>query len=130
MSKKERFIELVKFLMEDSNFRDLDDDEKQSMWGDALDFWNGLQMSEDNSKPKFTENGKLVLKYMQENREVFNNLFKAKEIGEGLGISSRTASGAMRKLVNDLYIEKIGENPVVYSLTDKGINVNVNEESQ
>ena len=129
MSKKERFIELVKFLMEDSNFRDLDDDEKQSMWGDALDFWNGLQMSEDNSKPKFTENGKLVLKYMQENREVFNNLFKAKEIGEGLGISSRTASGAMRKLVNDLYIEKIGENPVVYSLTDKGINVNVNEES-
>ena len=128
MSKKERFIELVKFLMEDSNFRDLDDDEKQSIWGDALDFWNGLQMSEDNSKPKFTENGKLVLKYMQENREVFNNLFKAKEIGEGLGISSRTASGAMRKLVNDGFAEKIGENPVVYSLTTLGIETNPDAE--
>ena len=128
MSKKEQFIKLVEFLMEDSNFRDLDDDEKQSMWGDALDFWNGLQMSEDNSKPKFTENGKLVLKYMQENREVFNNLFKAKEIGEGLGISSRTASGAMRKLVNDGFAEKIGENPVVYSLTTLGIETNPDAE--
>ena len=51
----------------------------------------------------------------------YNNLFKAKEIGEGLGISSRTASGAMRKLVTDGYIEKVGATPVVYSLTTLGV---------
>ena len=72
------------------------------------------------------ENGKLVLKYMQDNKENYNNLFKAKEIGEGLGISSRTASGAMRKLVTDGYIEKIGESPVVYSLTESGTEVDPN----
>ena len=85
-------------------------------------------MTGDSSKPKFTENGKLVLQYMKDNKDNYNNLFKAKEIGEGLGISSRTASGAMRKLVTDGYIEKIGESPVVYSLTVAGIEVDLNVE--
>lgn len=121
MSKKERFIELVEFLMDDSNFRDLSDDEKQEIWGDALDFWNGLKMNGDLEKPAFTPNGKLILDYMQKNKDTYNNLFKAKDIGEGLSISSRTASGAARKLVTDGYIEKVGKDPVVYSLTQKGI---------
>ena len=71
------------------------------------------------------ENGKLVLKYMQDTKDQYNNLFKAKEIGEGLSISSRTASGAMRKLVTDGYVEKIGSDPVVYSITEKGISVDL-----
>ncbi len=125
MSKKEKFIELVKVLMDDSNFRDLDDDEKEEIWGDALDYWNALQISEDNTKPKFTENGLKILDYMQKNRENHNNLFKAKEIGEGLNITSRTASGALRKLVNDGYVEKVGENPVIYSLTSTGIDYEI-----
>jgi DNA-binding MarR family transcriptional regulator len=95
---------------------------------DALDFWNGLQISGDSGRPQFTENGMLVLDYMQKEKETYNNLFKAKEIGEGLGISSRTASGAMRKLVSDGYVEKVGENPVVYSLTTLGTEANLNEE--
>lgn len=95
---------------------------------DALDFWNGLQMSGDGGRPQFTENGKLVLQYIQANKENYNNLFKAKDIGEGLGISSRTVSGAMRKLVSDGYVEKLGESPVVYSLTETGINVSFNAE--
>ena len=94
---------------------------------DALDFWNGLQMSGDDGKPQFTENGKLVLQYIQTNKENYNNLFKAKDIGEGLGISSRTVSGAMRKLVSDGWVDRIGENPTIYSLTNEGICVNVNE---
>ena len=57
-----------------------------------------------------------------------SSFFKAKDIGEGLGISSRTASGAMRKLVTDGYVEKIGESPVVYALTSFGIEVNVDAE--
>ena len=117
MTKKEKFIELVQLLMDREKFN-FDDDE----WNDALDFWNGLQMSGDKEKPAFTPNGKLVLKYMQDNKDTYNNLFKAKDLGEGIGISSRTASGAMRKLVNDGYADKVGEAPVIYSLTDKGVS--------
>ena len=65
---------------------------------------------------------------MQENKETYNNLFKAKEVGEGMNITSRTASGAMRKLVTDGYVEKMGENPVVYSLTDKGMTIDLSAE--
>ena len=112
MSKKEKFIDEISKLLQDNpeNF----------LSSDALDFWNGLQITEDSEKPAFTENGKLILKYIQDNKASYNNLFKAKEIGEGLKISSRTASGGMRKLVTDGYIEKVGSSPVVYSLTEKG----------
>ena len=120
MTKKEIFIEEITKLLQDKpeNF----------LSSDALDFWNGLQIMEDTSKPAFTENGKLILKYMQDNRDNYNNLFKAKDIGEGLSISSRTASGGLRKLVTDGYVEKIGESPVVYTLTQKGIDINPDAE--
>lgn len=119
MSKKEQFINEVLSLTGDAP--------EKVFSSDALDFWNGLNASGDSDKPRFTENGKLVLKYMQENKENYNNLFKAKDIGEGLGISSRTASGAMRKLVTDGWVDRIGESPTIYSLTNEGINTNVNE---
>ena len=117
MSKKEKFIDEITKLLQDSP--------ENYLSSDALDFWNGLQVSGTNGRPQFTENGKLVLKYMQDTKDQYNNLFKAKEIGEGLSISSRTASGAMRKLVTDGYVEKIGSDPVVYSITEKGISVNL-----
>lgn len=119
-SKKEKFIEEISKLLEDSP--------EKYLSSDALDFWNGLQITGDSGKAKFTENGKLVLKYMQDNKDNYNNLFKAKDIGEGLGISSRTASGAMRKLVTDNYVEKIGDSPSVYSLTAIGIEANIDAE--
>jgi hypothetical protein len=31
----------------------------------------------------------------------------------------------MRKLVTDGYVEKIGQDPVVYSLTDNGKNIEI-----
>lgn len=120
MSKKEKFIEEVSKMLEDSP--------EKYFSADALDYWNGLQVSGDPSKPKFTENGKIVLQYIKNNKDQYNNLFKAKDIGEGLGISSRTASGAMRKLVTDGYIEKMGSDPVVYAVTAKGIEVDLSAE--
>ena len=50
----------------------------------------------------------------------FNNVFKAKDIGEGLFISPKSVSGSMRKLLKDGFVSKIGTNPVCYSLTDYG----------
>ena len=119
MTKKEKFIEFVKNLMGSISMSEVDPD--------VLDYWNGLQVTGDTSKPRFTENGKLVLSFMRDNKNNYNNLFKARDIGEGLGISSRTASGAMRKLVGDGFVEKIGESPICYSLTTEGIEVSLDD---
>ena len=48
-----------------------------------------------------------------------------KDIAEGLFISSKSISGAIRKLVTDNYVEKVGENPSVYSITEKGKNIEI-----
>ena len=47
---------------------------------------------------------------------------KARDIAEDLFISSRGVSGVLRKLVNDGFVEKMGESPVIYSITEKGKN--------
>ena len=120
MSKKQKFIEMVETLLENANVEPNEE---------AMEYFNILKAADiNNDKPKFTENGKKVLEYMQQTRELRNNIFNAKEVGEGMGVSSRTASGAMRKLVTDGYVEKIGTNPVVYSLTKEGIEIDTNEE--
>ena len=124
MTKKEQFIKFVEVLMDEANYESWDEEVLKD-WSDALDFWNALKMASDNEKPKFTENGIKILFYMQENKDNYNNLFKAKDIGEGLGITSRTASGALRKLVNDGYVEKVGENPVIYALSSKEVEYEI-----
>ena len=84
-----------------------------------------LREEKKNEKPELTENGKLILKFLQEHPET--RIWKAKDIAEQIGISSRGASGAMRKLVNDGFCEKLGQDPVIYSLTEKGKNYNIIE---
>lgn len=124
-TKKETFINEIKILIEQAkNCYEMPFEELSP---DALDYWNGLQMTGDFGKARFTDNGKRILQYMRDNKETYNNLFKAKDIGEGMGISSRTVSGAMRKLTNDAFVEKIGESPICYSLTQSGIEVNLDE---
>ena len=34
-------------------------------------------------------------------------------------------SGAMRKLVTDGFVEKVGQDPVIYSITENGKNINI-----
>lgn len=112
--KKEKFIEMVeKFI------KDMDVDE-YSKYHDAITYFEIFKSEKEKEKPEFTENGLKILKYMQDNFNNFNNIFKAKEIGEGLFMSSRSVSGSLRKLVTDNYVEKIGNNPSIYSLTEKG----------
>ena len=127
MTKREAFIKIVgKEIFNEENEKIMIEN-YPDIFIDAKTYFLGLTISEDKENKKFTENGKLVLSYMQSNKDTYNNLFKAKDIGEGLGISSRTASGAARKLVTDGYIEKVGKDPVVYSLTQKGIETNFEE---
>ena len=76
-----------------------------------------LKDTNKNDKPTLTDNGKLVLKYMQ---ECGVPMLKARDIAEGLFISSRGVSGSLRKLCTDGFCEKVGQDPVIYSLTEKG----------
>jgi predicted transcriptional regulator len=71
----------------------------------------------------FVDNGKLILGYLKEHPD---DMLKAKNIGEGLSISSKTVSGAIRKLVTDGYVAKVSEDPVIYQITEKGKAVELN----
>ena len=99
---------------------ELNIDFKEQLSEESYQYYLELKKGKIFSSKGMTENGVKIISYMQENYEKYNNLFKAKEIGEGLFMSSRSISGSMRKLVADEYVEKTGNDPVVYSLTDKG----------
>lgn len=91
----------------------------------ARAYFEQLKATAEKEKPPFTENGAKVLIWMQENYESYNNILKAKEIGDGLFCSSRTVSGAMRKLITDGYVSKTEGTPTCYSLTELGMSVTV-----
>lgn len=112
MSKKQEFIKYVEDLINATSEFPVE------MSEGAKAYWEGFKKIEEEEKPLFTDNGKLILKYLQENTS--EEMWKARDIAEGLFISSRAVSGAMRKLVTDGYVEKMGKDPVVYSLTEKG----------
>lgn len=76
-------------------------------------------------KPLLTESGIQILEYLQNNTDTKN--LKAKDIADGMDISSRKVSGAIRKLVTDGFVNKFGKGPVLYSLSEKGKEFNIKE---
>ena len=118
MSKKQKFIDYVeKGLFSKIELNELDPD--------IVDYWNALKGAADTEKPMFTDNGKLVMEYLKSLPESISPM-KSKDIAEALFVSSRTVSGAMRKLVTDGFVEKIGQDPVMYTLTEKGKGIKLN----
>jgi DNA-binding MarR family transcriptional regulator len=119
MSKKQDFIEFVKHLMEGTGL-------ENDMPDSVKEFWDALKETDsaETARP-LTENGEKILTYLQEHQNI--NRWKSRDIAEGLCISSRTASGAMRKLVTDGYLEKLGKDPIIYILTEKGKTFNIKE---
>ena len=116
MTNKEMFIQEVEELIRT----------EQDIFSEgARAYFEQLKATPEKEKPAFTENGAKVLIWMQENYQSYNNILKAKEIGEGLFCSSRTVSGAMRKLITDGYVVKTTGTPVCYSLTELGISCTV-----
>ena len=116
MSKKQEFIKYVNELIAAAPAVQPNEDAK--LYWDAF-----CGLDENGEKPLFTDNGKLILKFLQEHQET--PMWKARDIAEGLFISSRAVSGAMRKLVTDGFIEKVGQDPTIYSLTDSGKTITV-----
>lgn len=80
-------------------------------------------LTENGTSADLTDKNKNILHWMQENVEKCNNIFNAKQIGDGLFMSGRSVSGSIRKLVTLGYVVKQGENPVCYSLTETGKNI-------
>lgn len=91
-------------------------------------YWDALHNEKEPKKAMFTDNGKLILQFLQNHKDIV--AWKSKDIAEGIFVSSRSVSGAMRKLVTDGYVEKMGQNPVIYSITQKGIDINLEEISE
>ena len=118
MSKKQEFINYVNNVL---NYIDEVNAPLAPMNEDALLYWTAFCDKKEEEKPLFTDNGKLIMAYLQEHQET--PMWKARDIAEGLFISSRGVSGAMRKLVTDGFVEKVGQDPVIYSLTEKGKNI-------
>ncbi len=121
MSGKEIFIEKIEQLIsEEPNFFGSDEEAANK----ALKFFNDLKKEKsNNSKSSLpTENGMKILRFMRDNRSKYNNVFKAKDIGEGLFTSGRSVSGSMKKLVEDGHVSKEGKDPVVYGITDAGLS--------
>lgn len=116
MSKKEKFVKAVQEAL-------FDKVDLTEMDPDVVAYWEAFKGKEEADKPMFTDNGKIILKYLQDNPDITSA--KAKDIGEGLFISSRAVSGAIRKLVNDGFVEKIGQDPVLYSITEKGKTIEI-----
>lgn len=126
MSKKQEFIKYVEELMDCVKKMDIPRDmEIPPMNEEAQLYWEAFTSQKEVEKPMFTDNGKLILKFLQENETI--PMWKARDIAEGLFISSRAVSGAMRKLVSDGFVEKVGQDPVIYALTEKGKNINIED---
>lgn len=122
MSKKDMFIAMVERLVKLGEATDMF---TNGEYADAMAYFEVFKTSVDSKsdKPKFTDNGKLILQYMRDNVDATQNMFKAREIAEGIFISSKSVSGSMRKLVNDGFVEKIGQDPIIYQLTTQGKEV-------
>lgn len=90
---------------------------------EVQDVYNLLLVQQGMEKPMFTESGLSILEYLQ---TCDTTNLKAKDIADGMVISSRKVSGAIRKLVSDGFVDKYGQNPVIYSLTEKGKNFDIN----
>ena len=115
MTKKQEFINFVSDYMNEM---------KNDMPENVSLYWEAFCGKDDVEKPMFTDNGKIILQYLQNNTDT--PMWKARDIAEGLFISSRAVSGAMRKLVTDGFVEKVGQDPVVYAITEKGKIIEIN----
>lgn len=116
MTKKEAFIKVIQTEIFDRP--DIYSENYPDLWEDVCMYWDALKGKAETEKPMFTDNGKLILQYMKDNQETL--MLKARDIAEGLFISSRAVSGSIRKLVTDGFVEKVGQDPVIYALTEKG----------
>ena len=119
MSKKNEFIKFV----DEKLMSTLSDEEIPA---DVALYWKALKTNPDLEKPILTESGKEILEFFQSKPS--DSMWKARDIAEEMFISSRTVSGSIRKLVTDGFVEKVGQDPSVYTITNKGKEFKIDED--
>lgn len=120
MSNREIFLK---------DIEDLIETHKTEIAKETIEYFETLKKTiAEDKKEEFTENGKKILIFLQEHQDV--EIWKAKDIAEGIDISSRSVSGSMRKLTTDGYVDKIGKDPVIYALTTKGKEIKINNDNE
>lgn len=112
---KDEFLAFLNDLLKKANMTEADIPENVKLCLDAI--LNDKKMN----KPILTEKGVAVLGYLQQNPTPKDG----KAIAAGLGVSSRGLSGVLLKLVNDGFCDKMGKDPTIYSITEKGKNFNI-----
>ena len=115
MSNYKAFIDFVDYLIENCK-------EPVEMSPEIKEIYDLLSTMDNNTKPLLTEAGLQILEYFQGNNT--KNL-KAKDIADGMEVSPRKVTGAIRKLVADGYVNKFGTTPTIYTLTEKGKNFDI-----
>ena len=83
---------------------------------DSISYIETLKNEKNNNK--LTELNHLILCFMKENKDEYDNSFSSKIIAEGLDTAAKKISGSIRKLVNLGLVEKTNENPVIYALRE------------
>ena len=111
MKRKRNFINEIETLLAESS---------HGLTEESLQYWEEFKVATPLT-PDITENGMKIITFMYENMESYINVFQARNIGEGLGVSGRSISGSMKKLVSDGFVKKISEKPVAYAITEMGI---------
>ncbi len=119
MTKQQEFLEFWNYLTHDLAG-------EVEVPANVKAYIDALSSTSNGEKPLFTSNGANILKYLQ--GQSMGTMLKARDIAEGMGIASKAVSGAMRKLVTDGYVEKVGKDPVIYTITEKGLNVEIKGE--
>lgn len=109
---KQEFLNFINQLM------DANPELTSKLMTDNVKAYLDILRDKENEKPVITDNGKIILQYLQDNADT--RLWKSKDIAEQIGLASRSVSGTMRKLCNDGFCDKIGKDPCVYALTEKG----------
>lgn len=117
MNKYEQFLDYFDWLTQHCTESVVIPDEVQEVY-------NMLREQQHIEKPMFTESGLQILEYLQ---SCDTTNLKAKDIADGMQVSSRKVSGSIRKLVSDGFVDKYGQNPVIYMLTEKGKNFSIED---
>ena len=83
---------------------------------DSISYIETLKNEKNNNR--LTELNYLILNFMKDNKNEYDNSFSSKIIAEGLDTAAKKISGSIRKLVNLGLVEKTNENPVIYALRE------------
>lgn len=122
--KRDEFITMVENLLMKDRQVSGDSLSIASRFGGGLEFFEAFKKAGSGAvaadKPVLTDNGKIILKALQEMSVEGSSMFTSKAIADHAFISSRSVSGAIKKLVTDGFATKEGDNPCIYSITDKG----------